>query len=70
MLILMQEQAGQRKDQEEPKEKNLGLLVDEKLNLSWQRAVTAQKPGLHPKQCGQQAKEGDSGPLTLMRPHP
>ncbi|PKU42858.1 rna-directed dna polymerase from mobile element jockey-like [Limosa lapponica baueri] len=50
-----------------PEEKDLGVLVDEKLNMS--AAVRAGSPesqghpGLHQKKCGQQVKGGDSAPL-------
>jgi len=50
-----------------PEEKDLGLLVDEKLNMSWQCALAAQKashiPGLHQEKHGQQVEGGDSAPL-------
>ncbi|GAB0201659.1 triadin [Grus japonensis] len=50
-----------------PEEKDLGALVHEKLNMSWQCALAAQKaqpcPGLHPKRCDQQVEGGDPAPL-------
>ncbi|GAB0206306.1 mitochondrial enolase superfamily member 1 [Grus japonensis] len=50
-----------------PEEKDLGVLVDEKLNMSWQCALAAQKakpcPGLHQKRCDQQVEGGDPAPL-------
>ncbi|GAB0191029.1 mitochondrial enolase superfamily member 1 [Grus japonensis] len=48
-----------------PEEKDLGVLIDEKLNMSWQCALAAQKPcpGLHQKKCDHQVEGGDSAPL-------
>ncbi|GAB0201665.1 tenascin-X [Grus japonensis] len=50
-----------------PEEKDLGALVHEKLNMSWQCALAAQKaqpcPGLHQKRCDQQVEGGDPAPL-------
>jgi len=40
-----------------PEEKDLGVLVDEKLNM------TQLYPGLHRKKHGQQVEGGDSAPL-------
>ncbi|GAB0190076.1 hypothetical protein GRJ2_001472900 [Grus japonensis] len=55
-----------------PADKDLGILVDEKLNMSWQCALAAQKanrnPGLHQK-CGQ-LRGGDSPPLLCSHETP
>jgi len=50
-----------------PDEKNLRVLVDEKLDMSHQCVLTAQKAshtlGCIPQQRGQQGEGGDSAPL-------
>ncbi|GAB0176560.1 hypothetical protein GRJ2_000121200 [Grus japonensis] len=50
-----------------PEEKDLGVLIDEKLNMNQQCALAAQKanrnPGLHQKKRDQQVEGGDSAPL-------
>jgi len=57
-----------------PEEKDLGVLVDEKLNMSWQCALAAQKAnrilGCIKKSVASRAREGIL-PLysTLIRPH-
>ncbi|GAB0178085.1 hypothetical protein GRJ2_000273800 [Grus japonensis] len=53
-----------------PEEKDLVVLVDEKLNVSWQYACNPDSqpyPGLHQKQCDQKIKGGDSAPLLSSR---
>ena len=58
-----------------PEEKDLGVLADEKLNMTWQCVLTAQKisctPGCIPSSVGSRAREGIL-PLcsALMRPTP
>lgn len=47
---------------QQPCGEGLEVVMDEKLDLSWQYQKQAH-PGLHPKQCGQQVKVGDSVPL-------
>ncbi|GAB0189939.1 triadin [Grus japonensis] len=50
-----------------PKEKDLGVLIDEKLNMSRQCCACSPEsqpcPGLHQKKCGQQVEGGDPAPL-------
>ena len=50
--------------------KDLGVLVDGKLDMCSCRPESKPYPGLHPKQCGQQG-EGVILPLcsALVRPH-
>ena len=54
-----------------PEEKDLVVLVDEKLNMSRQCVLAAHKAnrilGLHQEKRGQQVKGGDSAPL--LRSH-
>lgn len=52
------------------REKDLGVLVNEKLNKTWQCVPTFQKAnsvlGLHQKQHGQKVEGGDSAPLVCL----
>lgn len=50
-------------------EKDLGLLVDDKLTMSWQHPCGQEGqwyPGMHWEECGQQVKGGD--PASLLIP--
>ena len=57
-----------------PEEKGLGVLVDEKLHMTQQCGLAAQKgqpyPGLHQGKLGQQIEGGDSAPLLHSRETP
>ena len=49
-----------------PQEKDLGVSVDERLNMSQQCALATQKANcIHQEKCDQQVKGGDSAPLLL-----
>ena len=57
-----------------PEEKELGVLVDEKLNMAWKRVLAAREsqpyPGVHQKKHGQQVKGGDAPSLLCSRETP
>jgi len=53
-----------------PEEKDLGVLVDEKLNMCARSPESQLYPGLHQEKHGQQVKGGDSAPLLRSRETP
>lgn len=46
-----------------PEEKDLGMLEDEKLDMTYQCELAAQNDILNQKKCGRHVKGGDSAPL-------
>jgi len=58
---------GRKRTENSPEDKDLGVLADEKLNMTWQCCFHSPEgqpyPGLHQKQRGQQVEGGDSAPL-------
>jgi len=56
-----------------PEEKDLGVLVEEKLNMTWQYVLSPEGqpyPGLHQDKRGQQVEGGDSAPLLYSGENP
>jgi len=54
---------GREQMESSPEERDLQVLVDEKLNMTRQCVLTAQYPGLHQRKCVQQVEGCDSDTL-------